>query len=458
MKSILILLLTLSLFADARTEKSTTILCIGDSITEGAKKFKSYRQYLVPSLIDKGIDLTFIGPKKDAISAHSGYSGKNTGFLLSKITEIYTAHPADIVLIHAGHNRFNKNNPVPSILDDTQKIIQAITKINPKAKILLAQTITAGKLPKYAYIPKLNLALPELVTELKKQNIQIELVDHATGFDHEKHTIADQVHPNTAGAKHIADRWLKALLPLLGHHSAKEITTLTLGKLSTSTEKRLPNGRVSHVSSPSLDVYLPMKPNGASLVIVSGGGYKKLASGPLGLAFADAFLKKGFTIFSLKYRLSPPSKNVVKDACQDGSLALQLIRSRAKEWNLDIHRIGMIGYSAGANLILNLACDQKNESPNFIVLANLWRHQQPKITDFDLHRNLPPTMILTAEDDKIAPTIQAKRLAQALQKLNVSTQLEIYPTGGHMGFNLPNPKNTKWIKQFNIWFIKSFPN
>ena len=39
------------------------------------------------------------------------YSGKNVEFLESKIDSLYRLYPADIVLLHAGHNHFAEEKP-----------------------------------------------------------------------------------------------------------------------------------------------------------------------------------------------------------------------------------------------------------------------------------------------------------------------------------------------------------
>ena len=67
----------------AHSKDSTTILAIGDSITQGGKTFICYRQVLIPELRKRNLDFTFICPNQDAVSAHAGYGGKNTRYLLS---------------------------------------------------------------------------------------------------------------------------------------------------------------------------------------------------------------------------------------------------------------------------------------------------------------------------------------------------------------------------------------
>ena len=204
-----------SCFAQDKAASKPTLLCIGDSITQGGPTFVGYRQVLIPELRKRGIPFECIGPQRDETSAHAGYGGKNTAYLKSISQEIYQKFPADIVLIHSGHNSFSKDKPVPGILADTEAIIRNIHAINPKAKVLLAQVIPSGKLPKYDYIPDLNKQLPELAKRLNQEGMSVTIVNVGEGFDWHNDTVEDQVHPSASGARKMADQWLKALLPLL---------------------------------------------------------------------------------------------------------------------------------------------------------------------------------------------------------------------------------------------------
>ena len=195
--------------------EATTILPLGDSITQGGKTFVCYRQVLIPDLATKGVSFEFIGPRKDATSAHAGYGGRDTHYLAGISTKIYRQYPADIVMIHSGHNSFSKDKPVAGIIQDTKAIIENMRKINPRVTILLAQVIPSGKLPKYSYIPKLNKGLEVLSKQLTEEHSKIILVNQADRFDWKTDTVDDKVHPNASGAKKMAAKWMTALLPLL---------------------------------------------------------------------------------------------------------------------------------------------------------------------------------------------------------------------------------------------------
>ncbi|WP_269522177.1 GDSL-type esterase/lipase family protein [Coraliomargarita parva] len=207
------LLMGLFITHSGMAEGNSTILPLGDSITEGGGHFVCYRQFLPSKLEAAGLHFSFVGPKQDAMSAHAGYSGKNTAYIASMIEEVYQQYPADVVLLHSGHNSFSKDKPVPGILKETDRIVRAILTRNPDAIILVAQVIVSGKLPKYAYIPELNEALAEYVRTSEYAD-NLVLVNQAEGFDWETDTVADKVHPNAQGAEKMADTWLRALKTL----------------------------------------------------------------------------------------------------------------------------------------------------------------------------------------------------------------------------------------------------
>ncbi|MCU0247284.1 MAG: GDSL-type esterase/lipase family protein [Bryobacter sp.] len=198
----------------ASAADEVAILPLGDSITAGSKDFPTYRPLLAARLREAGLRIRFTGSQRTAGEPeelrHEGHGGKNIEFLAARIEQVLRDHPADIVLLHAGHNHFAEEHPVPGIIAATKQIISAARRSNPKMQFLLAQVIPSGKLPKYSYLPELNRELARVAAELK-----VILVDQATGFDVETDTIADRVHPNASGAAKMAERWFAALRPLL---------------------------------------------------------------------------------------------------------------------------------------------------------------------------------------------------------------------------------------------------
>ena len=95
--------------------------------------------------------------------------------------------------------------------------------------------------------------------------------------------------------------------------------------------------------------------------IIHGGGWNG-GSKERANRFANVsqLLKAGISVAAINYRLIPGEvaetvKPPVKAPLHDAAHALQFVRSKAKEWNLDKDRIGAAGGSAGACSSLWLA-------------------------------------------------------------------------------------------------------
>ncbi|MBS1664902.1 MAG: hypothetical protein JST68_27895 [Bacteroidetes bacterium] len=196
-----------------RRVNGMTVLGLGDSITEGGPGFFSYLFPLDSLMKASGFAGRLVGPRLSVQGGdslyHSGFSGKTAEFLAAHIDSIYRAFPADVVLLHAGHNHFVEEAPVQGIVRAQLTIIQTIKKINPRALVFVAGVITSGKLPKYSYIPELNGAIRRMVDSLRDSTVVF--VDQSKGWDWSKYTIDDKVHPNREGARVIAGRWLEAM-------------------------------------------------------------------------------------------------------------------------------------------------------------------------------------------------------------------------------------------------------
>lgn len=203
----------------AQVHKTSTILALGDSITAGGKSFHSYRGPLAHMLEQAGFSVRWVGsqstPDDEPQLHHEGYPGKPVEFLAANMNRLYRAAPADIILLHAGHNHAAEEHPIPGILESTRSIIRTARTINPRVIIFVAQVIPSKKLPKYAYIPALNQQIAVLAAELNSARSPVILVNQASGFDPQTDTITDHVHPNERGAVKMARTWFKALRPVL---------------------------------------------------------------------------------------------------------------------------------------------------------------------------------------------------------------------------------------------------
>ena len=106
--------------------------------------------------------------------------------------------------------------------------------------------------------------------------------------------------------------------------------------------------------------------------VIHGGGWKNGSKERLNrFVDASALLKQGISVVAINYRLIRKDTDIkppVKAPLYDAARALQFVRSKAKEWNIDKNRIAAAGASAGACSSLWLAfhkdlADPENADP-----------------------------------------------------------------------------------------------
>jgi hypothetical protein len=102
------------------------------------------------------------------------------------------------------------------------------------------------------------------------------------------------------------------------------------------------------------------------LVFIHGGGFRVGNKSQIAPQFLKDCLGAGISVASIDYRYSRDA--IAPAPFLDGARALQFIRSKAKDWNLDPKRIAASGGSAGAGLSLWLAfhkdlADPRSDDP-----------------------------------------------------------------------------------------------
>ena len=244
--------------------------------------------------------------------------------------------------------------------------------------------------------------------------------------------------------------------------------------------------RTGQVSIPTLTVFVPEKPNGTSVIICPGGGYKFLAINKEGYKTAAWFNTMGITAFVLKYRL--PSDEIMENKAigplQDAQESVRFIRRNSAKWNLNPDKIGVIGYSAGAHLAASLSTkyddvayqktDTVSAKPNFslliypvISMSNEITHKGSRnsllgnpasealIEQFSTEKLItsetPPTFLVHAVDDKSVPVENSIHYFLALKKHKVISEMHLYQKGGH-GFGLGKEGTSAfWTKHCEEW-------
>jgi acetyl esterase/lipase len=99
----------------------------------------------------------------------------------------------------------------------------------------------------------------------------------------------------------------------------------------------------------TMDVFAPPKPNGRAVVVVISGGWFSSPDAINPLLCAE-LLKRGYTVFAVVHGSQP--KFTIPEIVEDLHRAVRFIRSRAKEYQIEPDKVGIMGISAGAHLSL----------------------------------------------------------------------------------------------------------
>ena len=245
---------------------------------------------------------------------------------------------------------------------------------------------------------------------------------------------------------------------------------------------------ISKVSRPELTVFLPPKEKagGTAVIVCPGGGYVNISASHEGSDVARRLNEEGITAFVLKYRIPDDQTMINKEIgpLQDVQRAIQIVRSRAAEWGINPHRIGILGFSAGAHLAAS-AGTHFNQSyisnpqhvslrPDFMILVYpvisfsdsighkgsrdqlLGKNPSPeKIKEYSnelqVTDHTPPAFLVHAKDDDAVPYANSVVFAEALKEHHVPVKVFYYEKGGH-GFGLINKSSSiRWMDVCLEW-------
>ena len=252
------------------------------------------------------------------------------------------------------------------------------------------------------------------------------------------------------------DTMLQKVIPLW--EGCKEIPFLT-EEHKANVEHFKPDAgdgkrRISGVTEGTL-TFFPVSGEGKKpcVIVCPGGGYTHLAWSHEGVDICCWLNTLGFSAFLLKYRCPDQRQGAHADACR----ALELIRNRAEEFNIDPCKVGMMGFSAGAHLTATTStpADPAVARPDFAALIYPGYLQESlEQGTLCVDEKTPPTLIVQAQDDFI-PVEGTVRYYLELKKNNIPCEMHLYPDGGH-GYGILKTGFTSenWAEAVTPWLKK----
>lgn len=239
-----------------------------------------------------------------------------------------------------------------------------------------------------------------------------------------------------------------------------------------------------------MDLYLPPSAKGPSPVVINihGGGWNKgVKESQSGF---NTFFKAGFAVANIEYRLS--GQATAPAAVEDARCALIYLIKNAKQLNIDVNRIVVMGGSAGGHLALMaglLGNDHRFDNnctgvdnikvaaiidkygitdvwdwaygPNLTSKsATQWLGSKAKDEAFAksvspiyyVTKNSPPVFIAHGDADPTVPYQESVALHKKLQEAGVTTKFITIPGGLHGKFT--KEQNSDLNKEI-IAFLKN---
>ncbi len=246
-------------------------------------------------------------------------------------------------------------------------------------------------------------------------------------------------------------------------------------------------GRISsivNIHNPSIEVHTVEGGinTGVAVILAAGGGHNTLNVGSESADFVPYFYNYGVNTVILRYRLRRDGYNVQTNAVHDAQQAIRLVRAHAREWSIDPNKIGIMGFSAGAELAAPAAIffedfDKQNNDPadplagisarpDFVGIiypgpTPFARNASPPIP-----RNTPPAFITCAGAGDRVHAIWANEYFTAMLQTGIpNVEMHIYGNGRHPGDTMSDGSRMSagladrngipfgtWQERFIDWF------
>lgn len=230
------------------------------------------------------------------------------------------------------------------------------------------------------------------------------------------------------------------------------------------------------------------KGRGLSMLVVPGGAFHFVSIDNEGYDVARALALRGIDAFVLTYRVwpmpqddadiprfmqeldqrlerahpgqaTPPSGSgeisAGRDLAEaDGRQAMRVIRAGAARFGIDPARLGVMGFSAGGGVAVDLALAAPADCrPAFAVpVYPAWRGGSTIPAD------CPPLCLIAAADDDVVAPFSTAALAQMTHAAGVRVACHIYGDGGHgFGIRRQQKLSDRWFDDVMDWLAVTLP-
>lgn len=220
-------------------------------------------------------------------------------------------------------------------------------------------------------------------------------------------------------------------------------------------------GSIVNIHNPSIEFHAGVRSlnTGMAVIVVAGGGHRTLNVGGEGADFVHFFANYGINTIILRNRMRVDGYDAKTDSVYDAQQAIKVVRAYADKWQIDPKKIGIMGFSAGAELatpagIAWAEFDQKNDvpgnpfakissRPDFVGViypgptpfaAPRGPNADPEWKAPAIPRDTPPSFIVCAGWGDRGHAIWANEWFTAMLNADIpNVEMHIYARGRHPG-------------------------
>ncbi|QDT43747.1 Acetylxylan esterase precursor [Gimesia alba] len=420
--------------------------------------------------------------------ANPSVGGKDTRWALTQVDKVVESKP-DLVIIAFGMND-SAGRSVKEYQANTNALMEQIRKKRPQTEFILLAPMLGNKdwiRLKHELFPQYRDALAELcrpgVALADMTSIWTEFLKQKQDWDLTGNGVN---HPNDFGHRVYAQVLSTLLVPPQKKSDTGNQTSLPPKVVSLWNGKAPTGDDQFEKADVKITVHEAIKGNGAAIVICPGGGYRGLVTGGEGHRIAQWLNQHGIAGVVLEYRM-PDGRSFVP--LMDAQQAIRTVRANAKQWNIDPHKVGIMGFSAGGHLASTAATHfdagdpqsddpvrRQSSRPDFAILVYpvvtmgntthggskknlLGAEPSPELIELfsnekQITSETPPIFLAHAIDDKPVPVENSRALYQALQAKQIPSKLLELPSGGHGLNGYKGPMWDAWQKQSMEWLAK----
>ena len=210
--------------------------------------------------------------------------------------------------------------------------------------------------------------------------------------------------------------------------------------------------------------------NTPAMIVCPGGGYLFVGKDGEGFNVANALAEKGITCFVLKYRtrplgntreeslsnlrsymgeimgdgFTPDGQKTADNAYEDALAAIRLVRSRAEEFGIDPTRVGIVGFSAGANLTMRVGLHHTPDTaPSIVAPIYLWMQK-----DYTVPEDGAPLFLCAPQKD-LCPTDMSYDMYKAWSEKNLPAEIHVITGASHgHGYHGGTRPSDVWMEYF----------